>query len=522
MNIVYLGHAGFLVETEKTVIIMDPWVSKFGAFDCSWFQFPCNHHMDGFIIDKIKNTAKSVYLYISHEHKDHFDAAFLKRLNGMKFRYIIPEFRRTELFDLVSSLTDQEIILCGDNRKVCLNGEDEYVKIYTNDSELNRDSAILYACNGQKFFNMNDCKISDRIETIKQEEGNIRAFACQFSGATWHPVCYDYPPKKYAQVSTKKKLSKFESVALAIERVAPDIYIPSAGPAVFLDPKLIEINFQPHNTFPRNPEVIKFLNKRLKTSKPMLLDLVPGDSIGMGDVIDVAYTDKARVREAEFRNYVLNYASRYTALFEERITAFSEDELSGIVRRLVHEFSDKLDNFPLRIKIQRPLYIEFHDYPDIRIKIDFQSNHVGRTFEKPYGDYYMIKTYSYDIKRVLDGLLTWEDYALTFRMQLNREPDVYQVLMQGFLLLEKEDMNHFCEKILSIQNRTERIVVEVGGCRYSVDRYCPHEGGDLKQAWSEEGRYLVCSRHRWYFDLEDGGICNTNSATINAIPLEEN
>jgi UDP-MurNAc hydroxylase len=522
MNIVYLGHAGFLVETGKTMIIMDPWVSKSGAFDGSWFQFPCNHHMDAYIIDKIQNTSKNVYLYISHEHKDHFDIEFLKRLNGLNFKYIIPQFRRTVLFDLISSVATQEIILCEDNAKISLNEDNEYVKIYTNDSELNRDSAILYSCDEQKFLNINDCKIIDRLSTIKEEEGKINVFAGQFSGATWHPVCYDYTPKKYAQVSAKKKFSKFESVALAIEKIAPDVYIPSAGPAVFLDPKLIDINFQPSNTFPRNPEIIQYLNKRLKTGKPEMYNVAPGDVITVNDVITVSYESKERVKEEDFKEYILAYASRYESFFRERIKTYTDEQLSEIVHRLVDEYKDKLSNFPSRDKVLRSLYIEFHDYPDIYIKIDFQGNNVARTYEKPYGDYYLMKTYSYDIKRVLDGLLTWEDYALTFRVRLNREPDVYQVLMQGFLLMEKEDMNHFCEHILSIQNRTERITVEVGGCRYSIDRYCPHEGGDMKHAWAEEGRFLVCSRHRWSFDLEAGGICHDNSGTINAIPLEEN
>ena len=45
---------------------------------------------------------------------------------------------------------------------------------------------------------------------------------------------------------------------------------------------------------------------------------------------------------------------------------------------------------------------------------------------------------SWQIMRVLDKKLTWEDFALTFRMQLNREPDVYQTLIQGFLIMEPE------------------------------------------------------------------------------------
>jgi len=522
MNITYIGHAGFLVETEKTIIVMDPWVSKSGAFDCSWFQFPCNHHMDAYIINKIRSAEKNVYVYVSHEHKDHFDIEFLKRLQGLRFTYILPKFRRSVLYDMISSVATQEIILLEDAGKVNLNGDTEYIKIYTIDSELNRDSSILYACNGTKFLNTNDCKLIDRLTEIKEEEGKIDVFTCQFSGAIWHPVCYDYPPKKYAQISIKKKFAKFEAVALAIEKVSPGAYLPSAGPPVFLDPRSIELNFQPVNTFPRNKEFIKYLDKRLSNNKPEIYDVVPGDVVSINETISVSYAGTERVKEEDFKEYVLDYASRYVDFFKERIRTFNENELSVIIEKLIAEYKDKLSNFPSRDKVSRPFYVEFLDSPGIYIKIDFKANNVERTPEKPSGDFYLMQAWTCDIERVLNGDITWEDFAHTFRVRLNREPDVYQVLMQGFLLLEKEDMVHFCEHILKIQSRKERIIVEVGGCRYAIDRYCPHNGGDMKQAWSEDGRYLVCGRHRWHFDMEAGGLCHDNSATINAIPVEEN
>ena len=40
-------------------------------------------------------------------------------------------------------------------------------------------------------------------------------------------------------------------------------------------------------------------------------------------------------------------------------------------------------------------------------------------------------------------------------------------------------MNWFCERLLNIETNQERIVVECNGTRYAVDRYCPHQGGDL-------------------------------------------
>jgi UDP-MurNAc hydroxylase len=107
-------------------------------------------------------------------------------------------------------------------------------------------------------------------------------------------------------------------------------------------------------------------------------------------------------------------------------------------------------------------------------------------------------------------------------MRLSREPDIYQTLIQGFLIMEPEDLDHFCARILAIESNQERIVVEAGGSRYAVNRFCPHQGGDLGEGWVEEGRYLVCARHRWRYDLENEGVCETSADTIAAIALDPN
>ena len=95
MQITYLGHAGFCVETARSIVVMDPWVSPTGAFDSAWFQFPCNHHLAALIQEKLQDATKDRYLYISHEHKDHFDLSFLNSLPARDFTLIVPHYRRS-------------------------------------------------------------------------------------------------------------------------------------------------------------------------------------------------------------------------------------------------------------------------------------------------------------------------------------------------------------------------------------------------------------------------------------------
>src|SRR4030095_8971403 len=99
-------------------------------------------------------------------------------------------------------------------------------------------------------------------------------------------------------------------------------------------------------------------------------------------------------------------------------------------------------------------------------------------------------------------------------------PDIYQKIIEAFLVLETDDLNEFCNKLLQLEQKQERIIIEAAGCKYSINRFCPHEGGDLTHAWIEDGRYVICPRHSWKYDLTDEGKCTTNDASINAIALE--
>jgi len=53
-----------------------------------------------------------------------------------------------------------------------------------------------------------------------------------------------------------------------------------------------------------------------------------------------------------------------------------------------------------------------------------------------------------------------------------------------------------------------------------VSRKCPHEGTDLAHGWMD-GNHLVCPKHGWRFDLENGGQCDPHNATINAVEVTD-
>jgi UDP-MurNAc hydroxylase len=516
MQITYLGHAGFLVETEKALLLADPWFSSEGAFDSAWFQFPCNHHLAPAVRERFLARDKQRFVYVSHEHRDHFDPHFLRTLPVGETTFLVPRFQRDALRVQLDMLKPGKLVLCNHGEAVPF--ADGSATFYLDDSGINRDSSILLRADGHTFLNMNDCKLYDELAAIRLAEGPISVLTCQFSGATWHPTCYDYEEEEYQRIARKKQTNKFEMVARAIETVRPQTFLPSAGPACFLDPTLLHINFQPVNIFPRAAQFLEYLRTRTVACETRLLDIMPGDVVHAAGHFGTKGGE--RVTEANFEAYLRSYSARYADYFNTKQTQPTNHEAQVVLDRLSVALQRKLDAFELYDRLESPLYFAFSDVTGKVLQVDFRTRGIQEVSSIPDTDHYSLTTPSWQISRVLDGELTWEEFALTFRVRLNRRPDVYQTLIQGFLLLEAEDMNWFCRKLLEIERSGKRAIVEAGGMRYSIDRYCPHQGADLTQGWAADGKLWTCPRHRWQFALDKDGTCLSSNGSIHAICLE--
>ncbi|EUA85491.1 beta-lactamase superfamily domain protein [Mycobacterium ulcerans str. Harvey] len=84
MQVTSVGHAGFLIQTQSGSILCDPWVNP--AYFASWFPFPDNSALDW---DAIGDCD---YLYVSHLHKDHFDAENLRSHVNKDAVVLLPDF----------------------------------------------------------------------------------------------------------------------------------------------------------------------------------------------------------------------------------------------------------------------------------------------------------------------------------------------------------------------------------------------------------------------------------------------
>jgi len=517
----FIGHAGFKYETEESIILMDPWLSRNGAFDHAWYQFPPNHKLGDEIRETINTTGKDIFIYISHEHKDHFDIPYLKTLDQSKINYLTPHFRRDQVVKKLNELKPKSVEAIDDSIKFSI--QDVDIFLFIDDNELNRDSGIglIDKRTGTTILNLNDCKIYDRIPEIINRIGKINIFSCQFSGAVFHPVCYDYPEKKYSEISKTKVEGKFSAVKRVLEQLNPEIYLPAAGPPVFLDQQLFHINFQENNIFP-SPLIFKdYLKKEIPKMKVCVP--VPGtDLISNGETIDVIHP--VNNHEKLFSLDTLEaYQFSVQDILDKRKESLSSYDSETVFKLLLNELQSKLLDFELTHDMDVILKFSINEISNKAIYIDFKNLNISTDSEHntpTSNNLYEISASTGDLGRLLDGYQNWDDFMLSFRHKLHRSPDIYQVAINGFLVMEKEDINAFCSNLMRLENQKERIIVEVEGIAYSVDKFCPHQGTDLSSGWIEEGQYLVCPKHRWMFDMENGGKALEADATINAVDLD--
>ena len=224
MRIAFLGHAGFCVETPSTILVTDPWLSPVGAFDSTWFRIPPQPSSRGLLQQKLRDW-RGALPYISHEHKDHLDRPFLDSLVCRDFTLVLPDFRRRYLRTAFATCSRARTSSAAPMEAACRCPTGAST-LYLDDSELNRDSALLLKAAGRSFLNLNDCRIFDALPSIGRTEGPIDVFACQFSAPDGTPPATTTRAPRTEAIARRKMMAKFMSVAQGIKALKPGVYLP--------------------------------------------------------------------------------------------------------------------------------------------------------------------------------------------------------------------------------------------------------------------------------------------------------
>jgi UDP-MurNAc hydroxylase len=178
MKITLNNHASVTIETDDINIITDPWFTG-DAFNNGWKLIYENPEPEEFFLKKIN------YIWISHEHPDHFQPGFFIRNrnfieeNKIKILFQKTKDKRVVNFFNKIKLNIQEI----DNNKKTQISEKTSIIIFN--AEL-YDSSLFVSSGNHSTLNLNDCSYSDsELIEIKKKCNKIDTLLTQFSYAAW-------------------------------------------------------------------------------------------------------------------------------------------------------------------------------------------------------------------------------------------------------------------------------------------------------------------------------------------------
>lgn len=180
-TIEFVNHASVLITYGKVGILSDPWYSK-SVFHNGWRLLYENSED---YIDKVLDN--TTHIYLSHEHPDHFNPAYLlnkKIQNKIIQKKIIFIFQKTKDRRVVSFLESKGFkCIEFDQSKNKIN-QDVEIQIVKHDFY---DSSISIKTPDTKILNLNDCPLRDisQIKRFKKKYGTFDVLLTQFSYAAW-------------------------------------------------------------------------------------------------------------------------------------------------------------------------------------------------------------------------------------------------------------------------------------------------------------------------------------------------
>jgi UDP-MurNAc hydroxylase len=212
VRIQFLNHASIRIITDVVTLVSDPWLSG-SIFNDGWELIWTSEQL-------YPLAADSKFVWISHEHPDHFSPEFFRRLHGRRPEVL---FQSTRDGRVARYLTDRGFTVHELSRyePFPLSSREQFM---IGRSGL-YDSWSLFESAGKRILNINDCivKTAADLRAIKKRVGHVDVLLTQFSYAGWVGSRHH---KRLRQEGAKRRLDVVRSQLMHLE---PDYVIPFAS-----------------------------------------------------------------------------------------------------------------------------------------------------------------------------------------------------------------------------------------------------------------------------------------------------
>lgn len=325
MIIEFVSHAGFIVEANDIRIFIDPWTTG-KAFNDGWALLVQNIKVDYSKID---------YIFITHEHPDHFSFPTLKGIDEKdrkRIKVLYQEHASLRLKEAFGKLGFSEVIELPVYKWTKTDG----VALYCG-SVGSMDSFLAIRADKQTILNLNDCVLNEKqYRYVKRQIGNVDFLYTQFSFANWVGNTTD-------EMGAAEK--KIRDILLQKEVFKPSYIVPFASFVYFCNQENSRMN-----AWVNSPKDV------VESGIPGINFMYPGDKIDTGNVL--FQTDAA--------------VEKYMRNIDNSIIQPTPDKVA--FEEIIQVIEDNLENFRKKIKfpfrsIVKPFGIYIHDL-DKSIYID--------------------------------------------------------------------------------------------------------------------------------------------------------
>ena len=524
MRVLITGHAGLFVEANGRTVLCDPWFN--GAYFGSWFPFPDNAGID---IDRISSPD---YLYVSHLHKDHFDARFLAEHVDKSATVLLPDFPLDDLREALEALGFSRFVRTRSGRAVELDGL--RIAIATSTSVADGpigDSALVVDDGSTRILDQNDCHPRDL--SALRAHGPYDVHFLQYSGAIWYPMVYRWDDDRKAALSREKRVRQGQRAMQYIEEIHAAHVVPFAGPPAFLDDPLFGLNdldddpaniFQDQRSFLRTLEAHGVRRGHLAVAgseievSPGRFEIVhdvpreEGPHTGPGAEPGAGVEPGAGAVEAIFRDkeaYLRRYRARRRAEIDGAlpVLAVPPPDPDEIVARLAEWVEPLLARAPsVRRALGAPILL---DVGRFGVVVDPGRAMVRRA--EPHDADEAGHVFSFD-ESLLQSLLERrvEDWVnelfLSCRFEATRRGGYNEAVFSFFKCLSARRIAYLEASLeLALRTQDEGAAGELWRAGdYLVQRRCPHLGADLLRFGRLDDGVLTCSLHGNRYDLVTG------------------
>jgi UDP-MurNAc hydroxylase len=505
------GHAGLRIETPAGSILCDPWVNP--AYFAAWFPFPDNSGLDW------EQLGRTDYLYVSHLHRDHFDAENLRRFVAKTATVLLPEFPTSELEDELRALGFTRFLATRTNEVLELDGGLRVmIQALTSptDGPIG-DSALWVEHNGVRVFNQNDARPTDLA--VFADLGHVHAHLLQFSGAIWYPMVYELPTAVKTAFGKQKRERQFDRTFRYIDDLKASWVFPIAGPPCFLDDELWHLNDihgDEGNIFPDQQD---FVEEYRRAGHDNAVVLLPG-------TVATLDPDTCAVRQP-----VPDVAAFFAAK-EEHLRAYAQRQRPVIAAAKAswhHPEVDVLTELKRRVEplLDESVYLAKGVGGPVRldlvgnngelaesIVVDFPGKQVRHFADEKVR--YRFRTRRVLVEHLLHlGEVDWvNSLFLSCRFSAARIGQ-YNEFVYAFFKCLSEERLQYAEGWYAEQKPDAEDITLDG---WVMQRRCPHLKADLTRFGIVADGVLTCQLHGWRFDLASGRCLTSVGHEIRARP----